>query len=275
VHLNIVLTFELYIHLVFAVPHIGHLYTIVTGDAFVRYARLVSPSRSANFLIGTDEHGLKIQKAAQDKGLAPQAFVDALSLKFRELATRANISHTQFIRTSASTHKESVSRIWERLQSKGLIYPSHYEGWYSVSDETFYTPAQVLPPAGPGLPHTSAETGSAVEWAQETNYKFRLSAFRDSLREYYASHPEAIRPVQHHAQILQSLDEGLEDLSISRPKDRVHWAIPVPGDENQTMYVWFEALLAYVSGAQGAWPPDMQVVGKDILRYVIHSGDPA
>jgi methionyl-tRNA synthetase len=169
--------------------------------------------------------------------------------------------------------------------AKGLIYKGSYAGWYSISDECFYTSSQItrVPSTKPNEPDSinSTDTGSSVSWHEEQNYMFRLSSFRDFLLEHYTSHPDVIYPRQHHDYILDILSGGpLDDLSISRPRERLEWGVRVPGDEAHTVYVWFDALLVYlsgigypwgggVSGVEKGWPADLQVIGKDIIRYGI------
>ncbi|KAA1466632.1 hypothetical protein DENSPDRAFT_831497 [Dentipellis sp. KUC8613] len=263
-----------------AVPHIGHLYTIVTADIIARHARLTRPDRPVYFMTGTDEHGLKIQKAAKEKGLEPSVFCDQLSEHFRALAKKADTSHTRFIRTSEQAHYEAVQDVWRKLDAKGLIYKGSHKGWYSISDECFYTDTQIKrieTPAGPSI--VSIETGSAVEWMEEENYKFRLSAFRDTLLERYQTDTRAVYPPHQHSVVLDMLSSPLEDLSISRPRSRLYWGIPVPNDPDHTMYVWFDALTVYltatgypwgknsVKDTMSAWPPNLQIIGKDIVRF--------
>jgi methionyl-tRNA synthetase len=172
------------------------------------------------------------------------------------------------------------------LDSKGFIYKGSHKGWYSVSDECYYTDNQIeriKSSPGANVPHgetfVSKETGSAVEWTEEENYKFRLSHFRDFLLARYKSEPQVIYPPQQHANILDMLSTPLEDLSVSRPRDRLHWGISVPNDPSHTVYVWFDALINYLTGVgypwdtkeqkiRSCWPPDLQVVGKDIIRLV-------
>lgn len=170
------------------------------------------------------------------------------------------------------------------LDAKGLIYKGKYEGWYSVSDECFYTDSQVTKavPSNPSEQdyYISIETGSKVEWTQEENYKFRLSAFRESLLEHYRRHPDAIYPEQFHADVVAALMGPLEDISVSRPRSRLSWGIQVPNDPEHTIYVWIDALTVYLSATEypwrsdrglvvkAAWPPNLQIIGKDILRFV-------
>ncbi|KAG1742256.1 tRNA synthetases class I (M)-domain-containing protein [Suillus paluster] len=257
-----------------AVPHIGHLYSLVTADIFARFARISEPNRPVHFLTGTDEHGLKIQKAAKDRGIEPSSLCDTLSEQFRRLGTCANISNTVFLRTTEARHREAVEHVWRRLAAQDLIYKGTYSGWYSISDECFYTDSQVTHPPSSPTP-VSIETGSAVEWSSESNYKFRLSSFRERLLDYYTANPNSIYPSAHRERLIQTLkDEPLDDLSISRPRERLSWGIPVPGDTSHTMYVWFDALTVYLTGVgfpaeqQGSlWPPNIQVIGKDIVRF--------
>lgn len=178
-----------------------------------------------------------------------------------------------------------LTSLQRSLDSKGLIYKGSHNGWYSVSDECYYTDNQIEhlknPPGAPNGPNgdifVSKETGSVVEWTEEENYKFRLSRFRDSLLARYQSDPQAIYPPQQHGNILDVLSLPLEDLSVSRPRDRLHWGISVPNDPTHTIYVWFDALINYLTGIgypwdtegqriRSSWPPDLQVVGKDIIR---------
>ncbi|KAJ8593478.1 hypothetical protein M405DRAFT_731374 [Rhizopogon salebrosus TDB-379] len=257
-----------------AVPHIGHLYSLVIADIFARFARISESNGPVHFLAGTDEHGLKIQKAAKDRGVEPSLLCDALSEQFRKLSARANVSNTIFLRTTEARHREAVEHVWRNLAAQDLIYKGTYSGWYSISDECFYTDNQVTHPPSSPTP-ISIETGSAVEWSSESNYKFRLSCFRERLLDYYTTNPNSIYPHAHRERLIQTLkNEPLEDLSISRPRERLSWGIPVPGDPSHTMYVWFDALTVYLTGVgfpaerQGSpWPPNIQVIGKDIVRF--------
>ncbi|KAH9045241.1 tRNA synthetases class I (M)-domain-containing protein [Lactarius pseudohatsudake] len=269
-----------------SVPHIGHLYTLVTTDILARHVRLSRSNRTVSFLTGTDEHGLKIQRAAEAQNSKPLEFCDRISDRFRVLAGKADASYTRFIRTSEKDHHHAVQHVWRELDSKGLIYKGSHKGWYSISDECFYTDNQVECLGSPGSSASrpseeivvSKETGSVVEWTEEENYKFRLSNFRDFLLARYQSDPQAIHPPQQHANVLDMLSIPLEDLSVSRPRHRLHWGIAVPNDPAHTVYVWFDALINYLTGAgypwnvekeriESCWPPDLQVVGKDIVRF--------
>ncbi|KAI0782592.1 tRNA synthetases class I (M)-domain-containing protein [Abortiporus biennis] len=263
-----------------SVPHIGHLYTVVVGDIFARHAKLVNRERPVYFVNGTDEHGLKIQKAAKDKGLEPLVFCDQLNVFFRDLVEKANANVTTFARTSEAKHYDSVQHLWKKMEEKGLIYKGKHEGWYSISDECFYTSAQVTEvKTDSDTIYIATETGNRVEWSEEENYKFRLSAFTEPLLAHYKAHPDSIYPPQHYMDIVSTLASGpLDDLSVSRPKSRLSWGIPVPGDDDHTIYVWIDALTTYLSASgypwsteqalfDNGWPPNLQVIGKDILRF--------
>ncbi|KAG2133022.1 Methionyl/Leucyl tRNA synthetase [Suillus clintonianus] len=215
------------------IPHISHLYSLVTADIFARFTRISEPNRLVHFLARTDEHGLKIQKAAKDRGIEPSVLCDTLSEQFRRLGARANISNTVFLRTTEARHREAVENVWRHLAAQDLIYKGTYSGWYSISDECFYNDSQITHPPSSLIP-VSIETGSAVEWSNESNYKFRLSSFRERLLDYYTANPNSIYPSAHREKLIQTLkDEPLDVLSISRPQERLSWGIPVPGDKKK------------------------------------------
>ncbi|KAI0832835.1 tRNA synthetases class I (M)-domain-containing protein [Trametes gibbosa] len=263
-----------------SVPHIGHLHSLVVADIFARFSKISDPTRPVRFVTGTDEHGLKIQNAAKAKDMDPLAFCDELSVHFRNLATKAKVAITRFTRTTERQHCEAVTHLWKELDARGLIYKGRHEGWYSISDETFYPSTQVSRQEKDGVEYyISTTSGSRVEWQEEENYKFRLSAFQSSLIGHFSANPEAIQPSQFHADIMNSLKEPLEDLSVSRKRSRLSWGIPVPNDPEHTIYVWIDALATYLSsveypwsatagdGTSEGWPPDVQVIGKDIIRF--------
>lgn len=260
-------------------PHAGHLYTLVLTDILKRWHRLLGDHR-ATLLTGTDEHGMKIQKAAQKAGTNIKLFCDQHAQQFQSLCAAANIDYDRFIRTTDIDHKTAVQHFWTELYKNGYIYEAKHEGWYSVSDETFYPETQVhrvLDPSDGITKTVSKETGKVVEWTSETNYHFRLSKFQDKLLEYYKSHPDAIVPQQRMNFIMTEIESGLKDLSISRPSSRLTWGIRVPGDDTQTIYVWLDALINYITMAgypfkrlsddDSLWPPNCQVIGKDIIRF--------
>ncbi|KAG8872530.1 methionyl-tRNA synthetase [Tulasnella sp. 331] len=259
-----------------AAPHIGHLYSGVLADTLARYARLRNPDREVVFCTGTDEHGMKIQRAAADKGVAPEPFCDSVSQTFRDLASAANISHTRFIRTTEPVHYRAVEHLWRELVARGWIYKGHHSGWYSVSDEAFYAANQVMDVHdGDESYKVSKESGSRVEWISEENYKFKLSAFQGKLGQWLEDNPKAIVPSSRWKEVhdaLLDISTPLEDLSVSRPSSRLKWGVPVPDDPDHTIYVWVDALANYLTAIgypqrTVAWPADVQVIGKDIVRF--------
>ncbi|SCZ97632.1 BZ3500_MvSof-1268-A1-R1_Chr4-3g07317 [Microbotryum saponariae] len=269
------------IYYVNADPHIGHLHSTLLADVLARYNTLRHSTHgnpcSSLLCTGTDEHGLKIQRVAEAQRIAPLELCDRVSQTFRDLANLAGIQPHTFIRTTQPRHRQAVEHLWRELKNKGYIYKSSYAGWYAVSDEAYYSENQVTDTVDPTTGDqikTSIETGSRVEWMQEDNYKFRLSAFRKPLLEWLASEPNRTS-IGHTS--CPSL-KNLQDLSISRPSSRLTWGIPVPDDPDHTIYVWIDALVNYMTvtgypwtpaGAKMnlAWPPDRMVVGKDIIRF--------
>ncbi|KAI1827892.1 tRNA synthetases class I (M)-domain-containing protein [Xylaria intraflava] len=262
-----------------ASPHVGHLYSMVVADVLKRWE--VLKGREAYMSTGTDEHGMKVQRAAELQDLHPKALCDANAETFRDLAKMANIGNDYFIRTTDPEHRDAVEYFWERLHDSGYIYENKHEGWYCVSDETFYPENAVEKRVDPTTGKTfmvSIETGNAVEWTVERNYHFRLTAFRDRLLTFYRENPTWVVPSSRYAEIMHWVENKLEDLSVSRPASRLDWGIPVPNDPSQTIYVWLDALVNYItatgyplwqpgSGRTGAWPADVHVVGKDIIRF--------
>ncbi|KAI8325207.1 tRNA synthetase class I [Martensiomyces pterosporus] len=259
-----------------SVPHIGHFYSIVLSDTIKRYAEL--QGKTTKLSTGTDEHGLKIQQAAEKAGKDALAFCTQFSDRFRELAAAANVSNTDFIRTTDPQHYKAVADFWNVLVDRGYIYKGEHSGWYAVSDEAFYTDGQVeerIDEKTGKRGMFAIESGQPVEWTSEVNYKFRLSQFRDKLIEWIEANPDVIYPEIRRNEVLGWLRSGFDDLSVSRPRSRLQWGIPVPGDDAHTMYVWVDALVNYATvdgypwGAKGPsfFPPDVQVVGKDIVRF--------
>lgn len=252
------------------VPHIGHAYTTLACDVLARFKRL--DGYDVRFLTGTDEHGQKVEMAAQAKGLAPQAFTDQVSQNFRNLAAAMNFTNDDFIRTTEDRHKRSTQAIWRALADNGDIYRDSYAGWYAVRDEAFYTETELKPgPDGTRI----APSGAVVEWVEEPSYFFRLSAWQDRLLEFYDSHPDFILPKTRRNEVVSFVKSGLRDLSISRTT--FSWGIPVPGDDAHIMYVWLDALTNYITAVgypdtdsamfRKYWPADLHMVGKDILRF--------
>ncbi|KAJ2741798.1 methionyl-tRNA synthetase [Coemansia sp. BCRC 34301] len=259
-----------------SVPHIGHFYTVVLADVIKRYAAM--KGKATKMSAGTDEHGLKIQQAAERAGRDPLSFCTQYSNRFRDLMAVAKVGNTDFIRTTDPLHHQAVAHFWKLLVDRGYIYKGEHSGWYSVSDEAFYTELQVEERVDPSTGKRgmfAIESGQLVEWVSEVNYKFKLSQFKYRLIEWIEGSQDVIYPEVRRNEVLAWLRSGLEDLSVSRPRSRLKWGIPVPGDDEHTIYVWVDALVNYatVDGypwgdiKPGFFPPDVQVVGKDIVRF--------
>ena len=246
------------------VPHIGHAYTTIAADVVARYKRL--EGYEVFFLTGTDEHGQKVQQAAIDLGVSPQEHVDKLHQRFKELWVRLNISNSDFIRTTEERHKKLVCDILQDLHSRDEIYQDSYEGWYCTPCERFWTEKDLAESNCP-------ECRRKVEKIKEHNYFFRMGKYQQWLIDRINSDPHFILPASRRNEVLGFLDKPLEDLCISRPKSRLAWGIPLPFDEEYVTYVWFDALINYISvhgslddiKASGFWPADHNMVGKDIL----------
>ncbi|XP_055905566.1 methionine--tRNA ligase, mitochondrial [Eupeodes corollae] len=254
-----------------ASPHIGHLYSAVIADAIVRYKSLRNPQITTHFCTGTDEHGTKIQQAAATHNVNVAKYCDDISQSYRKVFHESGIQYTDFIRTSEDRHKKAVAHFWNELKSRGHIHSSQYNGWYCVSDETFLTDSQLK--TNPDGSKCSLESGHPVEWTEETNYMFSLAKIQEDVL-YWVKQGGRIRPAKFEKILLDYLSEPLPDVSISRPSNRVHWAIPVPDDDSQTVYVWLDALINYLTSAgypnekfRNNWPPTTQVIGKDILKF--------
>lgn len=245
-------------------PHIGHAYTSIAADVMARFMRLEGVP--VKFLTGTDEHGQKVQQAAEKAGVAPQDFVDDVSERFREMSAVLNLSEDDFIRTTQPRHVQAVQALWETLVQKGQIYLGSYAGWYAVRDEAFYAESELVDGKAP--------TGAPVEWVEEPSYFFKLSAWQEPLLEFYAKNPDFIAPTSRRNEVLRFVEGGLQDLSLSRTT--FTWGIPVPGAPDHVIYVWMDALTNYISALgypdQTAemttfWPQALHVLGKDILRF--------
>src|ERR1700726_2677043 len=255
------------IYYVNARPHIGHAYTTIACDTIARRQRLLGADTF--FLTGTDEHGQKIERAAQAAGKTPQQYSDEISAEFRKLWQRMGISNDDFIRTTEERHKKRVQELFRRIRDNGFIYKGTYTGQYCVSDELYVDGAQ------PGDPCPTC--GRITETVEEENYFFKLSAFQDKLLALYAN-AEFIRPEARRNEVISFVRSGLRDLSISR--STFSWGIPVPDDPKHVIYVWLDALANYITaigygsshaGAQEAfkkfWPADVQMIGKEIVRF--------
>lgn len=257
------------IYYVNGAPHIGHAYTSICADVLARFKRL--DGYDVFFLTGTDEHGQKVEKAANDAGVDPQTFTDRVSADFRAMTDAMDVSYDDWIRTTEERHKASTSELWRRIAASGNIYLGHYEGWYAVRDEAFYDEAELTTHADG---RKTAPSGAPVEWVREPSYFFKLSAFQDKLLDLYESHPDFVAPTSRRNEVISFVKGGLLDLSISRTT--FNWGIPVPDAPGHVMYVWLDALNNYVTACGFPdpnaprwkyWPADVHFVGKDIIRF--------
>lgn len=247
------------------VPHIGHAYTTVAADVMARYKRMAG--YDVLFLTGTDEHGQKVERTAKEKGLTPQALADQVVNRFKDLWKRLDITYNDFIRTTEKRHRESVSALFKKVWDNQDIYLGEYEDWYCTPCETFWTQMQLFDGKCP-------DCKRPVEKLKEESYFFRMSRYQDRLLEYIEQNPDFIRPVSRKNEIISFIKSGLRDLSISRTS--FNWGIPVPVNSSHIIYVWFDALTNYITGAgypddkamfEGFWPADVHLIGKDILRF--------
>ncbi|MBI1977487.1 MAG: methionine--tRNA ligase [Candidatus Omnitrophica bacterium] len=250
-----------------ASPHIGHAYTNILCDTFARFHKLLG--EEVFFMTGTDEHGTKIDRAARDQKKEPKAYVDEMMPKFKELWNILGIEYDYFIRTTDVNHKKAVGNILRDLEAKGEIYKASYKGWYCVPCESFWTKLQLVE----GKCH---DCHREVQELEEENYFFKLSKYQDWLIQYINDNPNFVRPEMRRNEILGFLREPLEDLCITRPRTRLAWGIDYPTSKEHVVYVWFDALINYVSGVgftidekkfKKLWPADVHMVGKDILRH--------
>jgi methionyl-tRNA synthetase len=253
-----------------AKPHMGHAYSSIIADFFARFKRI--DGFNVSFLTGTDEHGLKIQRAAEKQGLDTLKFCDEISKTFKDLSIILNLTNTDFIRTTEERHKKSVQSLWNVLKKNDDIYLSKYSGWYSVSDEAFYAKEEIEEVNEKKIAISSK---SLVEWVDEESYFFKLSKWEKPLLDYYEKNPDFISPVSRKNEVLSFVKSGLKDLSISRKS--FSWGIPVPDDKDHVIYVWLDALTNYISALnypdtknqmyKKFWPASVHLIGKDILRF--------
>ncbi|XP_031787008.1 methionine--tRNA ligase, mitochondrial isoform X2 [Nasonia vitripennis] len=258
-----------------AAPHIGHLYTAVLADSIARFNSMQGHVTVLN--TGTDEHGNKVQQAAKSFNVPTDQYCKITSQKFRDMCDTFDVDYATFIRTTDPAHQETVQNFWRLLEERNHIYKGKYAGWYCVSEEAFLSNQDLIEKktASGETIRVSAESGHVVEWAEEENYKFRLSAFQDDLK-HWLKDEKVVQPSTFHKILLQWVEEGscMADLSISRPANRSPWGIPTPSDPNQTIYVWLDALVNYLTALgypdqkfKEFWPPTVQVIGKDILKF--------
>jgi methionyl-tRNA synthetase len=254
-----------------AAPHVGHAYSTLVADTLARYHRM--RGHDTWFLTGTDEHGLKIQQAAEKAGRSPQAHVDLLADEFRKLWPKLGIEPDDFLRTTEERHIRRVQDLWRRVAANGDIYLGHYEGWYCVSDEAFYTEKELIDGVdADGKPVKLSPTRRPVEWVREPGYFFRLSRYQERLLTFYEENPSFVQPEGRFNEVKRFVEGGLADLNISRAS--FSWGIPVPDDPKHVIYVWFDALTNYWSALGGDddplqrfWPCDIHLVGKEISRF--------
>ena len=213
-----------------AKPHMGHAYSSIIADIFARFKTL--EGYNVYFLTGTDEHGLKIQREAEKNNKKPKEFCDEISNTFRNLTKILNLSNNDFIRTTEKRHHESVKEIWKRLKESGDIYLSKYTGWYSVSDEAYYDEDEIETVEGK---KTAKASGSEVSWVEEDSYFFKLSSWEKKLLEHYKKNPDFILPKSRKNEIINFVEKGLKDLSVSRTS--FSWGIKVPGDDKHIIYL--------------------------------------
>ncbi|HEX9153375.1 MAG TPA: methionine--tRNA ligase [Candidatus Saccharimonadales bacterium] len=246
-------------------PHVGHALEFIMADVLARTAR--QQGKETIFCTGTDEHGTKIAQRAEALKITPRQLADKMSQEFRDLAQLLGISNDRFIRTTDKGHEQRAQLIWKALEKD--IYKAKYTGWYDVKEETFVPEVQADPA------RMKPDHPQAYHKLEEENYFFKLSKYSDKIRETIESGDFLIVPETRRNEILSVLRDGLEDISISRPKDKLEWGIPVPGDKTQVMYVWFEALMNYITvlgypehkDFKEFWPAQVQVIGKDIIRF--------
>lgn len=248
------------------VPHLGHTLEYIQADVLARYAR--KNGDEVIFATGTDEHGGKIAEKAKELGMSPETYADKMTAPFKELLTKLEISNDRFIRTTDKEHLVGAQLIWQALKKD--IYKSQYIGWYCTGDEAFFSEAEVKTYGGICPNHNRP-----FEKLEEDNYFFSLSKYGPAIAEAIKSSKFNVVPETRRNEILSLIESGLEDISISRPKDKISWGIEVPGDKTQVMYVWFEALMNYITvlgypnsnDFKDFWPANVQVIGKDIIRF--------
>lgn len=257
--------------------HIGNTYTTVIADTIARYKRLTG--YDVFFLTGTDEHGLKIEQKSEEKGVTPKEYVDEMAVGIKELWKTMGISYDKFLRTTDDYHEKTVQKIFEYLVEKGDIYLGEYEGWYSVSDEEYFTESQlaeVYRDDDGNVIGGVAPSGHEVELVKEESYFFKMSKYADRLLKYYEEHPDFIQPeVRKKEMITNFIKPGLEDLSVTRTS--FDWGIPIPSNPKHVVYVWIDALVNYITALgfwqdddtnyQKFWPADLHIVGKEIVRF--------
>lgn len=246
-------------------PHIGHAYEAIAADVIARFQRLMG--RDVRFQTGTDEHGLKMARKAEEQGRTPADLADEMSGYFRDMCDALNVSYDRFIRTSEPDHHRASQAIWQAMEASGDLYLDRYEGWYSVRDEAYYDASELV--KGEGGEKLSPQ-GTPVEWTVEESWFFRLSKYQDQLHELLKS-PGFLEPASRRNEMIAFVEQGLRDLSVSRTS--FDWGVKVPGSDGHVMYVWVDALTNYLTGLGypedmgGYWPASLHLIGKDIVRF--------
>ncbi|MGV1035951.1 MAG: methionine--tRNA ligase [Candidatus Nanopelagicales bacterium] len=262
-------------------PHIGHAYTTVAGDVLTRWHR--QRGETAWYLTGTDEHGTKVERTARENGVEPQEWCDKqVATAWKPVLETLDVANDDFIRTTSQRHHDGVQRFWERLRENDYVYEGNFEGPYCVGCEEFKLPGDLIDGEGKYVGDKVCPIhGTPVEMLSERNWFFKLESFTDRLLEHYARHPDAVQPRSAHNEVVSFIKQGLRDISMSRAVHNVSWGIPLPWDDEQVVYVWFDALLNYITAiGYGAredspaaeqfartWPANVHLVGKDILRF--------
>jgi methionyl-tRNA synthetase len=252
-------------------PHIGHAYTTIAGDVLTRWHR--QRGERVWYLTGTDEHGQKVMRSAEANGMSPQQWTDHMvETAWKPVLATIDARNDDFIRTTEKRHTQRVQEFWPRLHDAGEVYEGSYTGPYCVSCEEFKLPGELLD--GPDGEKLCPIHRRPVEMLEEENYFFRMSAYADRLLEFYREHPEFVQPESARNEVVRFVEQGLQDLSISRSS--FDWGIPLPWDDRHVLYVWIDALLNYVTAVgygadeqkfDSTWPADVHLVGKDILRF--------
>ncbi|ENN91731.1 methionine--tRNA ligase [Bartonella schoenbuchensis] len=251
-------------------PHIGHAYNAIASDSLARFQRL--DGKDVFFLSGTDEHGLKMQQAAEALNITPQQLADRNSATFQRMLTKLNCSNDDFIRTTEERHHRACQAIWKKMEANGDIYLDRYAGWYSVRQESYYEEKDTQ--IGEDGIRREKELGSPVEWNEEESYFFRLSRYEKALLEYYEKYPDFIAPNERRNEIISFIKSGLKDISISRTN--FNWGVGVPNNSKHVMYVWVDALTNYLtaidffnetSKKRHFWSASTHIIGKDIIRF--------
>ncbi len=250
-------------------PHIGHAYEAIAADVIARFQRL--RGREVRFQTGTDEHGLKMLRKAEEQGRTARDLADEMSSYFQTMCDCLNISYDRFIRTVDDDHHRASQALWHAMEANGDLYLDRYEGWYSVRDEAFYDASELV---GGEDEEKLSPQGTPVEWTVEESWFFRLSKYQDKLLELYAKMPDFVQPDSRRNEMMAFVSGGLRDLSVSRTS--FDWGVKVPSADNHVMYVWVDALTNYLTGLgypdktemmTKFWPADIHLIGKDIVRF--------